>query len=152
MRDLKRSLCIALFVAVGFIGAQAQQLPDAPGALGLKSEVTPAMQVLREPSTRVADKKFWTLTAAHFAATYADATTSSLGVGRHSCGPETNAIYGKYPSPQRFFLQMSAETAAISAFDYFLKRKHNRFWFVAGSADAVSHAWAAALNASRCSL
>lgn len=152
MRDLKRSLCIALFVVVGFIGAHAQQLPDAPGALGLKAEVTPAAQLLREPSARAADKKFWALTAAHFAATYADATTSSLGVGRHSCGPETNAIYGRYPSPQRFFLQMSAETAAISAFDYFLKRKHSRFWFAAGAADAASHAWAAALNANRCSL
>jgi hypothetical protein len=152
VRDLWRSLCIGLFVVVAFAGAYAQQLPDAPGALGLRSEVTPATEMLREPSTRVADKKFWTLTVAHFAATYADATTSSLGVGRHSCGPETNAIYGKYPSPQRFFLQMSAETAAISAFDYFLKRRHSRFWFVAGAADATTHAWAAAMNANRCSL
>ena len=152
MRDLKRSLCIALFAVVGFAGARAQQLPDAPGALGLKAEVTPAAQIVRESNARVADKKFWALTAAHFAATYADATTSSMGVGRHSCGPETNAIYGRYPSPQRFFLQMSAETAAISAFDYFLKRKHSRFWFAAGAADAATHAWAAAVNANRCSL
>jgi hypothetical protein len=152
VRDLTWSLCIAFFVVTGFLGAYAQQLPDAPGALALKPEVTPATQLVREPSERVADKKFWALTAAHFAATYADATTSSLGVGRHSCGQETNALYGTYPSPQRFFLQMTAETAAISAFDYFLKRKHSRFWFVAGSADAVSHAWAAGVNASRCSL
>ena len=93
----------------------SQSLPDAPSA------------------TRVADKKFWSLTAANGAITLSDVLTTSLLVGKTSACPYeigSPGLYGEKAPPARVVAVMGSTYVASVATSYFLKKYNVHIWKV----------------------
>jgi hypothetical protein len=92
-------------------------------------------------SPRTADKTFWSVVAIDFSASLTDAGITHVR-NYHRGGPcrEVDPLYGSYPSGKRLYLQMGAQTAALSLVGYFWKRKHPKGpWMLPNVMDTFLH-------------
>lgn len=145
---MKRRICLTLvlFTCAPAFGQQAAQKTQEAA-----QEIE---QGIREPRPRIADKKFWTLTAVQFGADIFDIETTQAGL--RNGGAEVNPLFGSRPSRAKMYGISFPLTAAVCALEYRLKRDgRNRdtnaesdgaLWWALGVTNVAVHTSVGARN------
>jgi hypothetical protein len=107
----------------------------------------PVIQPQLGERRRVADKRFWTLTAYDVVLTQVDIQTTMWSLRNSTCKETLSAaIVGSHPSRLRLEVTGLAGNAGLAMFSYWLKRKGSSKWWIPQFAAGTAHAGAAAWN------
>jgi hypothetical protein len=156
---LAARLIPAVFVLLALpVCAQENTLPNAPHSINGVAPVAaiqPAIQPVIQPvrpqpeRIRVADKKFWTLTAYDFAMTQIDIATTMLSLNSrtHYCKETFSAAFvGERPSRTKLQVVGLASNTGFSLLGYWLKKRGSGKWWIPQMTSGTMHAGAAAWN------
>jgi hypothetical protein len=151
LRAIALLLCHS-FVLGAFAKAEGPELPEAPGSIAAVVTPEPAVikpVILVQPAERkrVADKRFWTLTAYDFALTQIDIQTTVWALRNRTCKETLSAAFvGSRPSRLRLETTALAGNAGLAGLSYWLKKRGNKNWWIPQFAAGTVHAGAAAWN------
>jgi hypothetical protein len=143
-----RVFAVALLICSTIVASA--ESPDAPHVVRTAS-VSPVINPVIRPSagerTRVADRKFWTLTAYDLILTQIDVETTMRSLGNPACKETlSSAFVGKHPSRLRLQTTALAGNVSLAVLSYWMKKRGNtRWWWPQATAGTV-HAGAAAWN------
>jgi hypothetical protein len=143
--------------------AQQAELPDAPRAVAALAEAStaplPSTAAVINPviapvkpaqeQRRVADKKFWTLTAYDFAMTQIDIQTTmwSLNSRKYVCKETFSAAFvGEHPNRVTLEATGVASNVGFSLLSYWLKKRGSNKWWIPQMTSGTAHLGAAAWN------
>jgi hypothetical protein len=132
--------------------AEGPEVPEAPRSIiaavtPQPAVIEPVIQVVPKERKRVADRRFWTLTAYDVALTQIDIQTTIWALRNPTCKETLSAaVVGRHPSRLRLETTALAGNAGLAAFSYWLKRRGHRNWWIPQFAAGTVHAGAAAWN------
>jgi hypothetical protein len=149
-------LALRLFLALSALltvsaCAQENVLPDAPLSRMPSAVIKPVIQPVhaRAEPPRIADKRFWSLTAYDFAMTQVDIATTvfSLNSRTHYCKETFSAAFiGERPSRTKLEVSGVASSVGLSVLGYWLKKRGSAKWWIPQTISGTMHAGAAAWN------
>ena len=149
----KRSLALLLVCIQAFSWSAAakspREVPDAPNVLRTAAEmpvINPVLPVAPERK-KVADKRFWSLTAFEIAMSQYDIATTVRALNNHACQETLSAkIVGSHPSHMRLQMTGLAGDAGFALLSYWLKKKGHKNWWMPQFGAGVAQAGAASWN------
>lgn len=98
--------------------------------------------------TVFAQSSFTTLSVVDAISMAADAHVSSLS-DKRSCY-EADRLFPRYPTPERYWVQMSFTTTGVQLLSYALKKHHKRWWFIPMAVDTGMHVGGTIQTVSNC--
>ncbi len=136
---MKQSVCLILMLLACTPAFGQQEMQKTQG------EIQEVRLDRNQLKPRIADKKFWTLTAVQFGAAVFDIESSQAGLRNGAV--EGNPLFGSHPSRARMYGISMPQTAAVCALGYWLKKtgrdtdakRGSSLWWMLGAANATAH-------------
>ena len=117
-------------------------------ALILLFGVSATAEITKEKSGKIADKKFWAMTALSAASTVADIEVTAHALQNPNCH-EHNPLLGTHPSRAKMYGISVPATTAYALVGYLLKKRGVKIWAVPQLSLTGGHALGSGLSA-RC--